>query len=293
MAAVFNAHDRKITHNCLIRIQSVYETLKSAEKRAADFMLNHPAAIAGTTITEAAALANCSEATLVRLARKLGYSGYPELKVSISENHHDAGSGILYEEIASTDTPLTVAEKVFQTSLRSLMDTFNLLDERQYQEALTCIMKANRILLIGSGDAHIVAYTGFLKFSRIGLNAICSMDFDIQLIEASKMNEKDIIIAVSHTGRTQTLQEVIREAKKHGAVIITITNYPTSPLAKLSDVVLLTAAFVPDNQGEIMSKRIPELCILESLYINIIMRSRKDVAGTLSRSNLAVRTNKI
>jgi DNA-binding MurR/RpiR family transcriptional regulator len=119
------------------------------------------------------------------------------------------------------------------------------------------------------------------------------MDFDIQLIEASKLNEKDIIIAVSHTGRTQTLQEVIREAKKHGAGIITITNYPTSPLAKLSDVVLLTAAFVPDNQGEIMSKRLPELCILESLYINIIMRSRKDVAGTLLRSNLAVKANKI
>jgi DNA-binding MurR/RpiR family transcriptional regulator len=282
---------RKITHNCLIRIQSVYETLKSAEKRAADFMLENPEAIADTNITEAANMAKCSDATLVRLARKLGFSGYPELKASITENRQD--SGILYEEISAQDSPMKVVEKVFQTSEQTLKDTFSLLDETQYSEALSMIMNASRILLIGAGDAFTVAYTGYLKFSRIGFNAVCSQDLDLQLIEASKLKAKDALISISHTGRTQTLLSVIKLARQNGAGIISITNYPTSPIAKISDVILSTAAFIPDNFGEIMTKRIPELCILETLYINILLRSKKDVMNTLSISNRAIKSNKV
>jgi DNA-binding MurR/RpiR family transcriptional regulator len=293
MTAALKNHDRKITRNCLIRIKSVYETLKTAERRAVDYMLQQPGAIARATITEAAVSTRCSEATLVRLARKLGFNGYPELKTSLIEDRQDIGIGILYEEISPDDAPLAVAEKVFQTSVQSLMDTFSRIDEKQYLDALSRIMKANRILLVGVGDAYTVAYTGFLKFSRIGLNAICNQDYDIQLIEASKLKPNDLLLIISHTGRTHTLQEVARLAKKNGAGIVTITNFPTSPIAKLSDAVLITAAFVPDNFGEIMTKRIPELCILETLYINTIMNSGKDVARILNNSNSAIKANKI
>jgi DNA-binding MurR/RpiR family transcriptional regulator len=271
----------------------VYETLKSAEKRAADYMLQNPSVIAASTITESAAYTHCSEATLVRLARKLGFNGYPELKSSITEDHQDIGFGILYEEISIEDAPLAVAEKVFRTSVQSLMDTFSLIDEKQYLNALEHLMKAGRIFLAGVGDAYTVAYTGFLKFTRIGLNAYCSQDFDIQLIEASRLKANDVLFIISHTGKTHSLYEVAKLAKRHEANVITITNFPTSPIAKLSDVVLLTAAFVPDNFGEIMTKRIPELCILETLYINVLMRGGKNVSKSLSDSNSAIKANKM
>ena len=293
MTSSLNGRNKKITRNCLIRIKSVYDTLKSAEKRAADYMLQNPAIFAASKITEAAASAKCSEATFVRLARKLGFNGYPELKSSIIEDHPDIGFGILYEKISIDDPPLTVAEKVFQTSVQSLTDTFNLLDEKQYLTALGYLMKANRILFAGVGDAYTVAHTGFLKFARIGFSVHCSQDFDVQLIETSQLKVNDVLMIVSHTGKTKSLYEVAKLAKQQKANIITLTNFPASAIAKLSDVVLLTATFVPDNFGEIMTKRIPELCILETLYINVLIRGGKNVNKSLEISNAAIKANKM
>lgn len=286
-------NNKKMAHNCMIRIQSVYETLKSAEKRAADFMLNNPAIIADTNITEAAELAQCSDATLVRLARKLGFSGYPELKASIVDVEGNDNSGILYDELTPTDGPMEVVSKIFKTSVQSLMDTLSLMDEQQYLQALDYLLKADRILFAGAGDAYIVAYTGYLKFSRIGFNVSCTKDYDIQLIEASKMKADDVLVAISHTGRTQTVYEVVKCAKLYGAKVIFITNFPISPIAKQSDIVLLTAAFIPNTVGEIMTKRIPALCILETLYVNVMMRVGKEVSNTLANSNKAIERNKI
>ncbi|MCK5737232.1 MAG: MurR/RpiR family transcriptional regulator, partial [Spirochaetaceae bacterium] len=66
-----------IPHNCVLNLQAVYETLKSAERKAADYILDSPEDIAGLTIVDFAGRAGCSEATIVRLTRRLGYEGYP------------------------------------------------------------------------------------------------------------------------------------------------------------------------------------------------------------------------
>ena len=86
---------------------------------------------------------------------------------------------------------------------------------------------------------------------------------------------------------------MVKYAKHQKAKILAITNYPISPIAKLADVVLLTATFVPTPYGEVMTKRIPELCLLESLYVNVVMQSDCDINATLIRSNKAVSMNKI
>jgi DNA-binding MurR/RpiR family transcriptional regulator len=66
-----------------------------------------------------------------------------------------------------------------------------------------------------------------------------------------------------------------------------------SPLARNSDVLLLTASFAESIMGEIMSKRIAELFILESLYINIILKRKDELEANLEKSNRALQVNKI
>jgi len=69
----------RIPHNCALKLQAVYGKLKTAEKKAADFILQNPDAIFGLSIVEFAERAGCSEATIVRLSKRIGYEGYPEL----------------------------------------------------------------------------------------------------------------------------------------------------------------------------------------------------------------------
>ena len=64
---------QKITYQCLLRIQSVYDSLKSAERRAVDFLMTDPEFLAKNSIVEVAVRAGCSEATLVRLSYRMGF----------------------------------------------------------------------------------------------------------------------------------------------------------------------------------------------------------------------------
>ena len=281
-----------IPHSCLVKLRAVYDSLKSAEKKAADLLLERPKFFSEASIVDAAEAGGCSEATLVRLARKLGYSGYPELKVHLGQGRDDK-SVALYAGITEEDSYDSVTEKVFQASIQALKDTLNAIDKNEYKKAVEALSGADKIVLCGVGDAANVALSGFQKFIRVGVNVQASADPDIQLIAVSHLNKGDVIIAISHSGRTKSIVDLVKYAKGTGATIICITNYPVSPLAKNSDIVLLTAAFTEHVKGEVMSKRVTELCLMESLFVNVLLTKKEKFIDGLKRSNDALDVNKI
>lgn len=285
----------KLPHQVAIKLQAVYDSLKSAEKKAADYMIRYPRHIASETIGEAALKAGCSEATFVRLAKKLGYKGYYPLKQACGDVYleEDLKGTFVYDSISRQDTPGMTAHKVFKAAIQALSDSMQSIGGEPYETGLKAVKRAGKILLLGSGDAYIVAYSAYLKFSRIGLYAICPSDYDVQLLEASRLTENDVVVCVSHSGNTRTLYEAARTGKEQGAFVLTITNYPLSPLAKLSDATILTAAFIKNPQNETMAKRIPQLCVVEAMYISIL-QSGGDMCETyLNHANTELKKNKM
>jgi DNA-binding MurR/RpiR family transcriptional regulator len=281
---------RHISRETFVRLQSVYSSLKTAEKKAADFMLANPEKIEENNITEAAVMAGCSEATLVRIAKRLNYCGYPELRTAIIK---PGSNDVLYKGITTGDSDEEVVHKVFTASIRALEDSLNMLDIDSYIKAIGILQHAGKALWVGSGDAFAVALSGCFKFVRIGIDARCMYDFDSQLVQASQLSGSDVVIAISHSGRTRTVNDVIKEAKRRGARVIAITNVPVSPLTKQADAVLLTASFMQNNMGEVMTKRIPELCIIESLYISLVKRGPESTSEILKSSDSAINMNKL
>lgn len=293
MPIIINEYNEElIPHNCLVKLRSVYDSLKSAEKKAADLLLERPKFFSEASIVDAAEAGGCSEATLVRLARKLGYGGYPELKAHLGQGREDK-SVALYAGITEEDPYDSVIEKVFQASIQALKDTLNVIDKSEYKKAIEALSSADNIVLCGVGDAANVALSGFQKFIRVGANVQASADPDIQLITVSHLVKGDVIIAISHSGRTKSIIDLVKYSKITGATTICITNYPVSPLAKNSDIVLLTAAFTEHMNGEVMSKRVTELCMLESLFVNVLLMKKEKFVEGLKRSNNALEVNKI
>jgi RpiR family transcriptional regulator, carbohydrate utilization regulator len=285
-------HLERVPHDVLIRLQALQESLKRAERRVADYLLAHPDRVPGTTIIELAERCGASEATIVRLSKKLGFEGFPELKAAFSaveegERHFE------YEGILSTDDAMTVVRKVFDATRDAIRDTLGVLDRSSYERALHALLGANKIAFCGLGDAGAVALEAYFRFTRIGENCLFSQDADQQLIQAAHLGKGDVLIAISHTGRSRTVLNAIKRGRKSGATIVVITNFPVSPLAKQADVVLLTSAFsTQELTGEVMSKRVTELCLVESLYINYLMRRGKPALKKLQSSNESVRVNK-
>lgn len=287
---IWEVTDKRISRQTFIRFQSIFSSLKTAEKKAANFMLAHPDKLE-STITDFAEMAGCSEATLVRIAKKLTYSGYPELRAAIMRQEGE--SEVYYDDISDQDSVVEVIHKVFRASIRSIEDSLDMLDMPSYSKAIEALNSAAKILFIGNGDALPVAMSGFLKFSRIGVDAAFSCDFDTQLVQASRLSQGDVVIAISHSGCTCNMLNVVKQAKACKATVIAVTNFPVSPLAKHADIILLTAAFLQNAMGEVMTKRLPELCIIENMYISLARMNPVRTAKMLEQSSIALEFNKL
>lgn len=283
--------NEKISHQCLVRLQMIYHSLKSAEKKAADYLLLDPEGFAKGSVVEVAKKAGCSQATIVRLAKKLGYDGYAQMRGFILKNSNDTST--LYQNLSENDSAVEVAQKVFISSVQAIEDTLNIMDKESYERAVDTLEKANRIIFIGAGDASVVAQAAFLKMCRMGADCLYFPDYDNQIVTAHHLKPGDVLFAISHSGMTKSTLYAMRYAKKAGATVIAITNSPVSPIGKCADILLATATFHNDDIGEIMTKRIPELCIIESIYINMLMRAGKNRQALVNYSDHILGYNKI
>jgi RpiR family transcriptional regulator, carbohydrate utilization regulator len=288
-AALSGAHADKLPHRCLIKLKGIYRTLKSAERRAADHLLAAPEEVPGAGIVEFAHRAGCSEATVVRLARKLSYAGFPELK----EDFARVGTEVPYRDIRLSDPPGDVVRRVFENSIQALRDTLAALDFDQYRRAVEALLHAERIALFGLGNAAVVAREAYQEFLRIGVPCYTAEDPDLQLIiVSSQLARGDVLIAISYTGESKPMITAARQARARGVKVLAITNFPRSTLARLADLVLVTAVFQEHVNGEIGSKRLAQLCVLESLYVNYLLRKGARVRKNLVASNRALGLNK-
>ncbi|HZR21442.1 MAG TPA: MurR/RpiR family transcriptional regulator [Verrucomicrobiae bacterium] len=283
-----NPSDR-VPHRCLIRLRGIYRSLKTAERKAADFLLASPDAIHEAGVVEFAARAGCSEATVVRLAQRLGYDGYPGLR-------NDFGSPeaeVPYRDIATTDRPETVLSKVFANSVQALQDTLASIDPTQYRKAVDALAAAKSLAFFGLGNAAVVAREAYHKFLRIGVPCHTAEDPDLQLIILSNhLNRGDLMVAISYSGESKPILSAMRAAQARGIRVLAITNFPRSSLARAADLVLLTAVFQEHINGEIGSQRLAQLAVLESLYVNYLLRSGPSVRKALASANEVIGTNK-
>lgn len=280
-----------VSHSALIKFQFIYRNLKSAERRAADYCLQYPENVANLTISEIAQKVGCSEATLVRLARHLGYNGYPELRAEILRGEQEDVSRYVVD--SSSEEIDAIAESLFNLCILYLQDSIHATDMEALKAAAQLLLEAKRFIFVASGDAHFVAASGAQKFMRLGYVTTASTDFDSQLLALSQMDEHDVLICISHSGRTRTVCDLAKIAHDRGIKVISITNFPVSPLAKNSDIILLTASFAYDMMDEVITKRVPALCLLDTLYIYLLVKKKKEAATRLESANDFLRMNKL
>jgi len=281
-----------VPHQVRLKLQAMQGRLRAAEQRAVDLLLRHPETILQGPISAFAQQAGCSPATAVRLARTLGYAGFPEMR---QDFHHETGEP-LYEgvRISRADDIHSIARKIFEASAQGLQDTIRLLNPLAYEQALHALLEAQRIAFIGLGDAAVVAREACLKFLRIGVTAFDASDPDVQIIlAAAQLRRKDVLVVFSHSGATRPLLPAIRRARQSGATVVLITNFPKSPLVRHADLVLETAVFQEHINREVIAKRVAELCLIESLYANYLVRRGAEAQRQLAATNASLTANKM
>lgn len=259
-----------VMNKASLQITVLYEKMGSAEKRIADWLIQNPGEIIPLSISELAEKCNCGEATIVRFARRLGFSGYQELKISIAR---DEGTAEISQEITREDSCIEIFNKVSNDIYCSLEMTKNCLDAKSLEKAAKAIMSARRVMIYGLGNSAAVAMDFQHKLMRIGINAVAFSDNHMQAISASHLTPQDVVIGISHSGSSKDIVDALKVAKEKGSTTITITNHGKSPILKQSDLVLYTSSNETRYSILGLNSRIAQLAIINSIYCYIISQS--------------------
>ncbi|MHA1362013.1 MAG: 6-phospho-3-hexuloisomerase [Candidatus Freyarchaeota archaeon] len=114
----------------------------------------------------------------------------------------------------------------------------NAIDDTQVDQLVELLidgLKSNRrIFVVGAGRSGLVVRAFAMRLMHLGFEV-----FVVGETITPAVTEKDILIAISGSGRTKLVVESSRIAKRDvGATLVVITSYPDSPLAQLADLVV-------------------------------------------------------
>ncbi|CAM3874025.1 MurR/RpiR family transcriptional regulator [Alkalicoccus chagannorensis] len=275
------------TSHCLSRIRGMYQSLRSKEKAVADYVLAHPEEIVHSTITQTAERIGVSEASVFRFCQSIGFKGYQALKIALA-SELVTGTENIHEAINADDAPKVMAEKVFQSNIRTLEETISLLDEEAFEAAAGMLLRARRIEFYGNGGSGAVALDAHHKFLRSGMPSTVYTDSHLQVMSASQLQPDDVVVLVSHSGTNKDILEAADIAKENGAGIIAITNFAKSPLSEKADVVLRTISMETDYRSEALASRIAQLSLIDALYIHLSVVRQEQMEQSLDKMRRAI-----
>ncbi len=263
----------------LLAAKNHFQYLGEQEQRCAELLLQEPNLIIKSSIAEFAKRAKTSQATVVRFAKKLGFAGYPHLKLAlVASLGFQVGSNAQMAEelelgIKPDDVLGTMIEKLMNTTISTVRMTRNLVDQVTINNLIESITKAKLIGTYGAGASNLVAKDCHLKFARLGKASVHFHDNHQALSSIGMFKSEDVLILVSHTGKTAELIHVLREFKSRNIKVAIVTNDANSSLAKLSDFVLLTQAERKNIRIGATVSRIAQLFIIDYLTLAWAQRS--------------------
>ena len=274
----------------VLKIKSLYPSLKPSEKRVADYILNKTDEFIYSNLAFSAKAAGVSEATFVRFSKVLGYAGYRDLHIAIATSQIPSAQeeGMMDLNVDETTRSVDIPESVIGRSICALNNIRKTLDINEYIKAVELLEKAKRICVFGVGNSAYVGQDVSYKFMRLGKFVHASSDPHAQVTSAISMGKNDVAIVISHSGKTQQTVETLMLAKKQGATIIGITNFESSPVAKMADIRLLTASHEKTLQSETLVSRLSQLAIIDMLWLGVIQKNYEYYAPLIERQNATV-----
>jgi DNA-binding MurR/RpiR family transcriptional regulator len=241
-----------------------------------------------TALKEVADEARVSEAMVIKIAKKLGFSGYRDFRQNVVD-YVRVSDPEMREELSPGDSPREIVNKVFGASKQALEETLAIADIEAYDRAADFIAGARQRDFYGVGGSAQIARDVAHKFLRIGVRASVFDDAHMMAMSASLLGTADVAIGFSHSGSTLVTIEALQIARKNGARTIAITNYLGSPIAEVADVVICSTAQGSPLLGENAAARIAQLTILDTIFVLVAQRNYKAADANLAKTKAAVR----
>lgn len=264
------------------RIKAQSKRLTEADQKLIATMLENRAEAAFLSGPQLSQRASVHEATVTRLAQKLGYRGFPDLRAQLQRE-------VLDDQDAATRMRRSVAKvehgdyltDLIAAEISALETLARSVPQSDVDRAADMIFEGRRVFVFGQGHAQSVA--GFLqrRLDRFGMTTIALTGRGRDIAERMvSMDKSDIIIALAFRKQPQSYAPLVQHARRVGARTILISDLAGPLMEPVADLML--AAPRGRSGSEFQTPTIP-FAIVNGIVLTIAGRHEREVIGRLEK----------
>lgn len=267
--------------NMLEKITQSQLSFSKAERKVADVVLADPKTATRASIATLAKKAQVSEPTVNRFCHRLSTKGFPDFKLQLAQSLA-SGTPYVNSHVEETDGPEDYTKKIFISNMQALDVAGKSIDYSTVNRAVDLLIQAQRISFFGLGASSIVAHDAHYKFFRFNVPVVYYDDILMQRMSCMNCTGDDVVVLISHTGRTKNQVEIAKIASNNGATVIGITAANT-PLADQCQLVL--SVDVPEDTDLFMpmASRIVQLSLIDALATGFTLRRGRQFRDNLRK----------
>lgn len=249
------------------------DTFTTGEREIAEFVIANPDRALQLSSARLAKQTGRSQSSVVKFCQKLGFRGYQDFKLSVSQataRDWQTPPGYVHGSIESTDSFTATIQKLIGSKIHSVQQTASANTETMVSRALDAIRDAGRIQLVGVGASSLVARDFGYKLLKLGRMVMYDADSHIQIANATTLGPGDALIALSYSGTSLETLRIAEQARAKGARVISITGVQPNPLSSLANIALYVIADEEKARSSAITSRDAQLALADLLFILLV-----------------------
>lgn len=257
------------------------------EKKIGDYIVRNPKKVVDMTVGELAKECGVSEASVSRFCKRIELKGFHHLKISLARELVDAKDGGEISGHISVDDMEGSLRGILSNKMEELRQTVAMIDREKLKKILDVINNADTVLMAAVGNTIPVAMDGAYKLNQIGIRAMSTPIWETELGYSYNLTDKDVVVAISNSGESTGVIQILEAAKSRGAVAISITNNVRSSVAELSTYHITTATREKLFLDGYCFSRVSATMVIEIIYL-LLASMRKESYESIVRHEQAM-----
>lgn len=279
-AAQGDKKNMETQYDVLNRINDLYGTMSKSHKAVANYISEHYDQAVFMTAAKLGEVLKISESTVVRFATAIGYRGYPEFQKALEECVKGKLNDVQRIDAKyGRSTQSEILTSVISADIEKLQDTIQNLDPAAFEMALSIILEADTIYVMGLRSneplaAFLQFYLNMIRGKVILVNTTSVTETFEQMIHIS---ERDCFIGISFPRYSMRTLKAMEFANDRNAKVIAITDNVHSPMNLYSSCNL----FARSDMVSIVDSLVAPLSVINALVVALCLKCPQDVKKNL------------
>lgn len=236
------------------RLNKYYEEFGKNEKQICHYLKGHYGDCCKKTLEEFAADCHVSKTLLVRFAKKLGLSGYRELKARIKLEQQEKLGDRDHMVQTMTDSYHKMMDDLMKKDLSGFFDK---------------LYGARRVFVYGSGSSQARA-CGEMKRIFLPVKEMISLHgHDLSEVLEQRASPEDLVIIISLSGESEAVLKLARVLRARHVPAVSVTRLESNTLASLcGENLYIHSLHLPVNARLDYQMTTPYFILIEYLYLS-------------------------